>query len=52
MCITFQMIINIGEKNDVANAIGGLVRNEIIVRKNRGFKINDLEKLRMLAGLT
>ena len=40
------------KKNDVANAIGGLVRNEIIVRKNRGFKINDLEKLRMLAGLT
>lgn len=40
------------KKSDVANAIGGLVRNEIIVRKNRGFKINDLEKLRMLAGLT
>ena len=40
------------KKNDVANAIGGLVRNEIILRKNRGFKINDLEKLRMLAGLT
>ena len=40
------------KKNDVANAIGGLVRNEIIIRKNRGFKINNLEKLRMLAGLT
>jgi CRP-like cAMP-binding protein len=40
------------KKTDVANAIGGLVRNKIIVRENRGFKINNLEKLRMLAGLS
>lgn len=39
------------DKLDVANAIGGLVRNGIIERQNRSFQIKEHAKLKMLAGI-
>lgn len=40
------------DKLDVANAIGGLVRNGILERQNRSFQIKEHAKLKMLAGLS
>lgn len=39
------------DKLDVANAIGGLVRNGILERHNRSFQIKEHAKLKLLAGL-
>jgi CRP/FNR family cyclic AMP-dependent transcriptional regulator len=39
-------------KAEVANAIGGLVRNGILERHHRSYKINDHEKLKLLAHLS
>lgn len=39
------------DKLDVANAIGGLVRNGILERQNRSFQIKEHAKLKVLAGL-
>lgn len=39
------------DKLEVANAIGGLVRNGIMERRHRSFEIKDHAKLKLLAGL-
>jgi CRP/FNR family transcriptional regulator, cyclic AMP receptor protein len=39
------------DKLDVANAIGGLVRNGVMERRHRSFEIKDHAKLKLLAGL-
>ena len=39
-------------KSEVANAIGGLVRNGVMERHHRSFKIKDHTKLKLLAGLS
>ena len=40
------------DKLEVANAIGGLVRNGVLERQHRSFKIKDHEKLKLLAGMS